>query len=159
VRIALALAFVVVLCGSGFAQEGDPEQAERADRATAQKLDIDYRRCSTVILGQQFDQLAEEDVAYVSIIGDDPDATTLELVRKLHGRVEPGSKMPTIPDGETHSHTWAFVVSFIRPAGPGAYVAVAAYHCGGLCAGATEYQLLKSGKSCSVLSSRLLWVS
>jgi hypothetical protein len=159
VRTALALAFVVAVCGRGLAQENDPEQTERADRAIAQKLDIDYKQCSTVLLGQQFAQLAEDDVAYVSIIGEDPDAATLAALRRLHGRVEPYSKMPSIPDGQKNSHTWAVTVASIKPAAPGEYVAVAAYHCGSLCAGATEYRLSKSGKSCSVLSSRLLWVS
>jgi len=158
VRIALVLAFVVV-CGSGFAQQNDPEKTGRADRATAQKLDIDYRQCSTVLLGQQFAQLAEDDVAYVSIIWEDPDAATLAVLRKLHGRVEPYSKMPSIPDGQTNSHAWAVIVGYIKPVGPSEYVAVASYHCGSLCAGATEYRLSKSGKSCAVLSSRLLWVS
>jgi len=158
-RAALALAFLAIVCGSGFARESDPEQTERADRATAQKLDIDYKRCSAVILGEQIRQLAQDDVAYVFIIGDDPDARTFELLRKSHVRVEPGSKMPQIPDDATSSHTWALSLSFIRPVAPGEYVAVAGYHCGSLCAGATEYRLSKSGKSCSVLSSRLLWVS
>jgi len=143
--------------------QSDPEQteriAERTNRAIAQRLDIDYKRCSTVILRQQMGQLAEDDVAYVSIIGEDPDATTLNMLRKLHARVEPGSKTPSIADGEIHSHTWFFAISFMRPVAPREYVAGAGYHCGALCAGATEYRLSKSGKSCSVLSSRLLWVS
>ena len=158
-RTVLELVFVVTVCGSGFAQENDPEQIERADRATAQKLDIDYKRCSIVILQQQMGELAEDDIAYVSIIGDDPDALTLKMLRKLHARVEPGSKMPSIPDDEIHSHTWFFSISFIKPVAPGEYVAGAGYHCGALCAGATEYRLSKNGNSCSVLSSRPLWVS
>ena len=158
-RSALALALVPIGCLAA-GQEADPtKQREQAELAIARSLDIDYRKCATVVLSDQFRELATADTAYVSIMGEDPDNAALTFLRKLHSRTKRGSQLPEHQEDVRHSHTWFFYFGDLRTVSSGEYMARTGFHCGTLCAAATEYRLKRDGDSCSIISSRILWQS
>ena len=158
-RSALALALVPVGClASG--QEPDPtQQTEQAELSIARSLDIDYRKCATVVLSDQIRELSKADTAYVSIMGEDPDKATLTSLRKVHPRTKRGSQLPEHQEDVRHSHTWFFYFGDLRATSEGEYMARTGFHCGSLCAAATEYRLKKDGDTCSVVFTRILWQS
>jgi hypothetical protein len=141
------------------AQESNSLPTEQAQLEIARSLDMDYRKCAGVVLSDQIRQLTRADTAYVSIMGEDPDTATLKSLRRLQARIEPGSKMSPLKDDSRHTNLWLFYFGDLRQVSPGEYIASAGFHCGSLCAAATEYRLQKDGNSCSVFSSRILWQS
>ena len=158
VRAASALALVSVACFGAPTAE-DFSQAERGDRAIARSLDIDYRKCAAVVLAYQFRDLTKGDSAYVSIMGEDPDQTTLASLRRTYSRTKPYSQAPRIQPEVRHSHTWTFYFGVLRAVASGEYTAKVGYACGSLCAGGTEYRLKRDGDSCSIVSSGIEWQS
>ena len=157
-RAAQALAVFCVGCLASSVQASELTDAQRAELAIARSLDIDYRKCASVVISDQIRTLSNADTAYVTIMGEDPDKATLTLLRSVHARTRPYSQMPKPPE-VTHSHIWSFYFGDLRAISSGEYMARAAFNCGTLCAAATEYRLRKSTDTCSIVSSRILWQS
>jgi hypothetical protein len=143
-------------CMTALAPGGELPPTEEAQLATARSLDIDYHKCAAVVLSEQIHQLTKSDTAYISIMGEDPDSTTLASLRRIHAHTAAGSKAPPIGKGP-HTHTWQFYFGDLHPVSPGEYTATTGFQCGGLCAEARAYRLRKNGDSCAVISSNILW--
>jgi hypothetical protein len=158
-RSALALALVSVGCLASGPETDLTQQTEQAELSIARSLDIDYRKCATVVLSDQIRELSKADTAYVSIMGEDPDRAALTSLRRVHPHTKRGSQLPEHQEDVRHSHTWFFYFGDLRAVSSGEYVARTGFHCGTLCAAATEYHLKRDGESCSIISSKLLWQS
>ena len=66
---------------------------------------------------------------------------------------------PNPNDTEQHTSNWSFFAARLVAEPLGQYSVDAGYHCGSLCAGAFHYTFRIVGKTCSITSKDMRWVS
>jgi hypothetical protein len=146
------------------AHANEEEERQKA-LATARSLDIDYLQCAVVVLAAEIrkQNLDASERIYISIIGEDPPPRVLDSLAAAGIEAAPVSRRPPesppVDEVVVHSAIWTFKFGDINRRLFGGYQAYAGYYCGPLCAGASEYQLVKSGDSCVIKSHRGLWVA
>lgn len=132
------------------------EGEQRANRAAAKGLDIDYQLCAAVVIADAIKDLSSTDTVYLSFMGEDPSKAALEILRPLSVSVRAGSLEPLRQSPSRHTSQWHYDVWSILPGAATEYTAVVTYLCGSLCAGTIEYHAVKAGSRCAVQSSKLL---
>ena len=139
-------------------------EEHQKDLAAARDLDIDYRKCAVVVLTAEIrkQHLNASQSIYISIIGEDPTSSVLASLAAAGIKAESASRRPKAAQSNVivmSSDIGSFGFADIHRRWFGGYRAHAGYVCGGLCAGASEYRLEKSGDSCVIDSQSPLWVA
>jgi hypothetical protein len=181
--ILLVAALAAWLCGSTIAlgqgaappaQSVTPTQLDQLmeringeDAEAARHLPVNYHECLLPVLLDQMEGMAGREGlhVYVSVFGLDMDAQLQALLAK-HGVIAlPLSALtnnppePSPSDTGQHTSNWSFFAARLIAEPLGQYSVDAGYHCGSLCAGVFHYTFRIVGKTCSITSKDMRWVS
>lgn len=143
----------------------------RRQLVTAQRFPDDYRDVVAATLKEYLQNNASEfpnhrAQYFVSIFGEDADATTLAKLQQLGIEAQPGSNY--VPDATAsrpqdsqgvYLENYQVYVSDIRHLASGVYRVEFGYYCGKLCAGHIAFRLRKQDGKWVFDSKKALWYS